>query len=173
MDFNKPLRNIRQAGFTLIELFIVVAVAAVLTTVAVPSFEDFMVNQRLKRVSQTLMLDVIYARSEAIKLNTPVYVYPRDADWNSGWLITTVEDKSWDDCLADMNGCMRLVENMDAGQVAISGGPASVQFGRMGRSAGQVAITVCDLPASDRAHRRIMRIELTGHASIVREGKCA
>lgn len=169
---NHIVRN-HSRGFTLIELIVVVAVAAVLSTVAVPSFEDFMTNQRLKRVSQAVMLDVLYARSEAIKLNAPTYVYPRDGDWNDGWLVTTVEDKTWDQCLADMTGCLRLTEAQDDNQVAMSGGPTEVIFGRMGRAGSPAAITVCDNPASSAADRRIVRVELTGHAAIAREGKCA
>lgn len=56
-------------GFTLTELLIVIAVAAVLLTVGVPGFRDFILLQRLKGVNAQLVTDLQYARSEAAARN--------------------------------------------------------------------------------------------------------
>lgn len=58
---NKPLR----AGFTLIELMIVLAVMAVLLLVVAPSFREMLEVQRVKGVSDAFITDVQFARSEA------------------------------------------------------------------------------------------------------------
>lgn len=62
----------RQAGFTLIELMVVVAVLGILTTLAVPSFREFVAGQRMKTASFDLMSMLTLARSEAIKRNASV-----------------------------------------------------------------------------------------------------
>lgn len=57
--------NLRPAGFTLIELMVVLAVIAVLLFVAAPSFREMMDVQRVRSVSDQFITDVQFARSEA------------------------------------------------------------------------------------------------------------
>lgn len=57
------MRDLR--GFTLIELMIVIAVAAVLLLIAGPSFQDFILVQRLKSINAELVTDLQLARGEA------------------------------------------------------------------------------------------------------------
>lgn len=61
--------TLRSRGLTLVELIIVIAVAAVLITIAAPSLRDFIVVQRLKGVNAQLVTDVQFARSEAVARN--------------------------------------------------------------------------------------------------------
>lgn len=58
-----------EPGFTLAELLIVIAVAAVLLTVGVPGFRDFILLQRLKGINAQLVTDLQFARSEAASRN--------------------------------------------------------------------------------------------------------
>lgn len=64
----------RQHAFTLVELIVAVAVAAILLTIGVPSFRDFILRQRLKSVQAQLVTDLQYARSEAAARNILVWV---------------------------------------------------------------------------------------------------
>lgn len=57
------------AGFTLVELLITVAVAAVLLAVAVPSFNNYLAAYRLTTLTNDLISAVHLTRSEAIRLN--------------------------------------------------------------------------------------------------------
>lgn len=63
--FKRP--NFHFDGFTLVELIVTIAVAAILVTVAVPSFRVFVQNSRISTQTNDLISDISLARSEAIK----------------------------------------------------------------------------------------------------------
>ena len=56
-------------GFTLIELMVAVAVAAVLLTVVVPSFTDQLARRKLEGVATELSTDLQFARTQAVARN--------------------------------------------------------------------------------------------------------
>ncbi|BES69981.1 hypothetical protein RE428_09990 [Marinobacter nanhaiticus D15-8W] len=59
-------------GFTLVELMITFAVAAILVTVALPSFRDLMARNELVTVTNSWVGALNTARAEAVKLNQHV-----------------------------------------------------------------------------------------------------
>lgn len=77
-----------DAGFTLPELLIVVAVLAVMLAAGAPHLGDFVRNQRVKTASFDLFSTLLLARSEAITRNTRVTVAPEAGAWTNGWTIT-------------------------------------------------------------------------------------
>jgi prepilin-type N-terminal cleavage/methylation domain-containing protein len=64
----------RQRALSLIELLTVVAVAAILLTLAAPSFRDLILMQRLKGINALIVTDMQLARSEAASRGLPVTV---------------------------------------------------------------------------------------------------
>lgn len=60
----KPPRSI--AAFTLVELLIGMAIIAIIVTLAVPSFRDMILMQRLRGVNAQLVTDISFARAEAV-----------------------------------------------------------------------------------------------------------
>lgn len=82
-------------GFTLIELIITLVVATVLLTVAVPSFQATIRNNRLVTQANDLVVALNTARSEAIKRGMPVTVCKSSdqstctpaAQWEAGWIV--------------------------------------------------------------------------------------
>jgi type II secretory pathway pseudopilin PulG len=58
----------------MIELLVVVAVTAILAMVAAPSFNEFILKQRLKGVTNQIVTDLQFARAEAASRNLPVWV---------------------------------------------------------------------------------------------------
>ncbi len=90
----------RSTGLTIIELMVVVAIAALFATLALPSMGDFVRNMRLSSSISQLHSDLLLARSESIRRNSRVLVCARsspsssacaaapDADtWMNGWLV--------------------------------------------------------------------------------------
>ena len=88
----------KNAGVTLLELMIVIAVAAILTAMAAPSFNELIRDMRMSSAASQLFVDLNQARSEAIKRNTWVLVCakpsgatPTDCaavvNWANGWLV--------------------------------------------------------------------------------------
>lgn len=63
-----------QRGLTLVELMVGLAIAAMLFMAAVPSFQEYMANSRLRENGNTLFAQTLFAQSEAIKRNAVVRV---------------------------------------------------------------------------------------------------
>lgn len=84
----RPDSDARARGFTLIELMVVVTLLAVLSAIAVPSFRDLLLNQRLTASTSEFVAALSLARTEALKRSQTVTLTPkRINDWNSGWEV--------------------------------------------------------------------------------------
>lgn len=87
----------RQAGFSLLELMLVITVAAVILGIGVPSFRDFMLNSRMTGAANDMLAAIHSARTEAIKRhqqvvmcfsNNPDAAVPACAgDGTGGWVV--------------------------------------------------------------------------------------
>lgn len=62
------------AGFTLVELMVALAVAAIILTMAVPSFSSMLEHNRLKAAANALHDDIRFARTVAIKNNKDIFI---------------------------------------------------------------------------------------------------
>lgn len=69
-----------------------VAVAGVLISVGVPSYQEFVAGQRVKAAVSALNYTLLFARSEAIKRNTAVVVAPIGNCWQGGWTVSVGGD---------------------------------------------------------------------------------
>lgn len=75
-----------QAGFTLIELMVTIAIATALMMVAVPSFVQFQRNARLSDAVSNFMAAANTARANAMKQGVNTYlVAATGTSWSSGW----------------------------------------------------------------------------------------
>ena len=84
-----------HAGFTLIELMVVVVVMAILAAVAAPSFVNVISNSRVRSQTSEFLTALASARSEAIKRGRTVCVRPvSGTDWASGYEVFTRETAS-------------------------------------------------------------------------------
>lgn len=84
----------RQQGVTLVELIVVIAIVAILTQIAVPSFVSLTQRMRLLAHASALSSVFSFARSEALKRGVPVSVCVSsngsgcltNGAWESGWI---------------------------------------------------------------------------------------
>lgn len=65
----------RQAGFTLVEMMVGVAVLAILLAVAVPSFQVFIRNTQIRTAAESMQAGLHLARSEALRRNARVTLW--------------------------------------------------------------------------------------------------
>jgi type IV fimbrial biogenesis protein FimT len=82
-------RRAKAEGFTLVEVMVVIVLAAILMALALPSFSGLMERFRVEGVAAALTASMIHARSEAVRRGQTVTIQPREGcsgkDWSCGW----------------------------------------------------------------------------------------
>ena len=92
-------RAYSQTGVTLVELLVSIAILAVLMTVAVPSFQTFIVSNQVGAFSDHLYASLLLTRSEAIKRNGHAVICKSSdgatctGNWNNGWIVFADSNK--------------------------------------------------------------------------------
>jgi type IV fimbrial biogenesis protein FimT len=88
------MRNTQQ-GLSLIELIVSVSIAGILLAIGVPSYKYVTNSNRVSAEVNGLLMDMQFARSEALKEGRTVTVCPATAaltcagttSWESGWIV--------------------------------------------------------------------------------------
>lgn len=88
----KPHRRSTVSGFTVLELMVTLALAAILLTLAIPNLRVLIQNNRMTATANELVTGMQLSRSEALKLRQPVSICARDGagcgdDWAQGWRV--------------------------------------------------------------------------------------
>lgn len=97
----------RTDGFTLAEMMVVVALAALILAIAAPSFVEFRRNNRLTAVANDLLGGIQTARTEAIKRQANVALCPSDNPEAMTATCTTGPFRGWITFLDPNNDCLR------------------------------------------------------------------
>jgi len=117
------------------ELVVTLAVAAILVTVAVPSFNGMIATQRARTYASALYVTLAKARSQALTLNANATLQPKAGGWQTGWRLLDANNNVLDDYTA-------------ATGINVPGSPASVIYRSSGRlpagaAAGGAACRSC------------------------------
>ncbi len=150
-------------GFTLVELMVTIAVAGMLTAMAVPAFNNFVLNDRDIGQINSLVASFDYARSEAIKLNHGgIQVCPTvdgahcsGTLWANGWIVV--------DTLGDPP--LQYVPAFAGSNTwsATGASPTGVTFSSTGLVSAPIAIKVCD--ARGAGYARDIEVNATGRVA--------
>jgi type IV fimbrial biogenesis protein FimT len=140
--------NRKPRGFTLIELMVVVALAAIMASLAAPSFKSFVSGQRVKTAASEFVMAAIFARSEAIKRNADVTITPATAGatgWKDGWTVAA--------------GGTQLSQQAAYTGVTFSGSDSAITYKATGRLSA--AVTTMTITGTDTS-ARCVAFDLSG-----------
>lgn len=91
----------RISGLTLIELIVVLAIAAILLSMAGFGMQSYVRNNRIISQTNSLSAAIQLARSEAIKRSSHVYICGSSnqtscntSNWHSGWIVFADPDRN-------------------------------------------------------------------------------
>jgi len=160
----------QHRGFTLVELMITLAVAAVGLTIAVPGFISVVKNNRQSTQINELVNALAIARSEAIKLNVPVSVCQSssgvactDTGWEDGWIVFSDQNTQ-----GTVDGADVVVQVFGAinGQTTLTSASFAdfITFASDGTSNSSGDFAMCDDRGS--GHARSLCVSLTGRAYV-------
>ena len=192
MTINKShSRARREQGFTLVEVLVAVAIAAVLAAIALPNMSTFIQNNARSSRMNELTLAFNIARNEAVAkqtivtvcasttLPTPVnYTCNNTNAYQNGWIV--MSDANADGVVNGADQVLRITEPDMAGSATLIGTDSlgasipRVSFNSTGQATGltvnltRVKFTYCDSRGVNAARAIIMM--RTGHAKTSRDG---
>jgi type IV fimbrial biogenesis protein FimT len=154
-----------QRGFTIVELLVSLAVAAVLIGIALPAFNGLMAQRRLTSQVNDFMVAVQYARSEAAKRGQAVSIQSLDAgdganEWGDGYCVVVGNPGDCDDPLRTFDA----IGDSTLDAAGALDGRASITFNARGLMVGGGAGTV-DLCDPEQTRGRRVSISLIGRVS--------
>ncbi|MCF6236723.1 MAG: GspH/FimT family pseudopilin [Gammaproteobacteria bacterium] len=171
-----------QAGFTLIEMMITLSIAAILLTVAVPSFQTTIANNRLATQTNNLVTDINIARSEAVKRGTNVVLCTSASPsattpictgsgntWTSGWIIFVngISDTDATQFAATTDTLIKVGNSVNGDTTILTGATLNAFiYSADGNNAGAVAnFAICDSRGVN--YGRQIRISATGRPRLI------
>lgn len=139
----------RLDGFTLLELMVTLAVAAILVTIAIPSYRGLVQRNALTASVNDLVGDLNYARSEAVTRGQSVYLCQssdqasctKDSDWGKGWIVYAPAPPTVTPSKDNLLRVRSALKNSIQIDVAMFSGPP-VEFDANGFSASNGTFTV-------------------------------
>lgn len=147
-------------GFTLIELMLTLAILALLTVWAIPSFSAMKQRYEMRSSLSRLSASMMWARSQAISQQSFISVSPTNGAWSNGWVVYIDQnrnsnyDSAVDTLLKEEEGLPPTITSYHANSVSFnpSGIVGAVVVGEFRNDVGERRvytqinrIQICDL----------------------------
>ena len=153
-----------QAGFSLIEMLVAIAIVAILASLAAPSFNEVTLGSKLRSYANNLVASSRLARGEAVKRNTAVTMCASangsscaSGGWEQGWVV--------------LDGATVLHSQgaaVDGFSISETGGLDSLTFQPTGIGTTQATFTICRESPSVGSQERVVTISATGKPSVTK-----
>lgn len=155
-------------GFTMLELLIVMAMMAILASLAAPSFDSSISRNEVQSVRDSLFNAMQYARSEAVKRKMPVGVCAsndqincaNDTNWHLGWVVFVDDNGNGTQAGADEAAIQAHYGEGNLTTPTVTGG--IVLFNRLGLATNPQTISFWDPKHAVVPNRRGVQITATG-----------
>ena len=191
IDGNKLEGTKPRSGFTLFEMMIALAIAAILFTQVLPSFSQLIRSSHLSVQKNSFLGAMQFARSEAIKRGQRVYICAggdltcsEEDIWEQGWIVFVDADA---DSEPDPSEILRVFDGFSPSYTLRSNSNThTLQFlanGRLRRASGALPMMTFHLCAPDaqpgymaeRAYEIVINAggRLRVHAGVEGETQCA
>jgi len=129
----------KDQGFTLVELIITIAIAAILLSIVVPSFANLIESSKTRATRDALVSSIYSAKEKAQSEGFFVYLCPTSngttctnvTDWGNHWLV--YEDKDASDTLDLSNGDI-IVTHLTSKTSLMKSGVAQIRFSPTGHA---------------------------------------
>ena len=172
-------------GVTLVELMIVIAIAAILLGLAVPNMQEFYVSNRLGSTANEFMAALSTARNEAMRRGVPVTLRSTagSQNWSNGWTLCIDSNATTPagTCAAGATNTLRTGNTLSAPLTLYSNGTfsAAVTFDANGRGVNTPAnaattypgiFVVCHGGAFSQSGRSRSRATLVNAVGRIRAG---
>ena len=169
MTVQKLCSKTSISGFTLVELMVAVAVAAVLLAIAAPNFSEMLKQNRVQSQVRELYSQLAYARSEAMARGVRVTICHSNDEsscsgtWSNGWIICV--DNNGDGSCAVGDALLRVYSDLHTNTLKVvdnqSPGVAQdfLTFNTDGSTtlSRPATLTVCDADADVKFARAVLK----------------
>ena len=148
----------KQLGVTLIELVVGVAILAIVSAIAVPSYTEFIANSQIRSTTESIRNGLQVARAEAVKRNATVAFTLNGSD--TSWVVGCPTVSA--NCPATIQTKAPKEGGSGTVTVAITGSN-TISFTNLGNAtaaAGQLSVVNVDNSSVPAAKSRDLRIRV-------------
>ena len=159
-------------GFSLVELIVAVVLLAILTSIAVPSFQNLLQRNRIASSANLLLTHIQLARIRAIMDAATVVICPSidgsicapdNEAWSQGWLVFKDLDFRQPPRL-DPEDSLLLAHQNGSAWATVNTSLTHIRYSPAGDSARNGTLTLCS--RSDSHYARAIIISIVGRARV-------